>query len=120
MRRSIRRFCQKQPDIAAPGNLIPDNGFGESFNGRLRDELLNETLFHSLVDARAKLAAWRRDFNEVRPHSAIGYLTPSEYACALSGETARRAANPDHFARRALASGEIQGSDQPRTLVMAG
>ena len=83
----------------APGKP-QQNGFSESFNGKLRDELLNETLFSSLADARAKLQAWRRDFNEVRPHSSLGYLTPADYARALSGETGRRAANPDHSARR--------------------
>jgi len=103
----------------APGKP-QQNGFSESFNGRLRDELLNETLFRSLADARAKLAAWRQDYNEVRPHSSLGYLTPAEYASALSGHDGRRAANPDHSARRPLASGDHQGSDQPRTLVMAG
>ncbi len=55
----------------APGKP-QQNGFSESFNGKLRDELLNETLFSSLADARAKLEAWRRDFNEVRPHSRLG------------------------------------------------
>jgi len=69
----------------------------ESFNGKLRDELLNETLFSSLADARAKLAAWRRHFNQVRPHSSLGYRTPAEYAGVLCGETGRRAANPDHL-----------------------
>ena len=54
----------------APGKP-QQNGFSESFNGKLRDELLNETLFSSLSDARAKLEAWRRDFNEVRPHSSL-------------------------------------------------
>ena len=92
---------QRQVDwhYIAPGKP-QQNGFSESFNGKLRDELLNETLFSSLADARAKLEAWRRDFNEVRPHSSLGYLTPSEYARALSGESGRRAANADHSARR--------------------
>ena len=103
----------------APGKP-QQNGFSESFNGKLRDELLNETLFGSLADARAKLAAWRRDYNEVRPHSSLRYLTPADYARALSRETRRRDANPDQFARRPLASSHNQGSDQPRTLVMAG
>ena len=103
----------------APGKP-QQNGFSESFNGKLRDELLNETLFSSLSDARAKLETLRRDFNEARPHSSLGYLTPAEYARARSGETGRRAANPDHSARRPLASSQNQGSDQPRTLVMTG
>ena len=96
----------------APGKP-QQNGFSESFNGKLRDELLNETLFSSLADARAKLEAWRRDFNEVRPHSSLAYLTPAAYARALCGEAGRRAANPDHSARRPLASGDHEGSDQP-------
>lgn len=103
----------------APGKP-QQNGFSESFNGKLRDELLNETLFSSLPDARAKQEAWRRDFNEVRPHSSLGYLTLAEYARVLCGETGRRAAQPDGSARRPLANPINQGSDQPRTLVMAG
>jgi putative transposase len=103
----------------APGKP-QQNGFSESFNGKLRDELLNETLFSSLADARTKLEAWRRDFNEVRPHSSLGYLAPAAYASILSGEAGRRAANPDHSARRPLAGGNHPSSNQPRTLVMAG
>jgi putative transposase len=63
----------------APGKPT-QNAFIESFNGRLRDELLNETLFTSLPQAQAMLAAWKSDYNEVRPHSALGNLTPTEYA----------------------------------------
>ena len=59
------------------------NGFIESFNGRLRDELLNETLFSSLNQARSQLANWREDYNTSRPHSALGWKTPTEYATTL-------------------------------------
>ena len=59
----------------APGKPM-QNAFIESFNGRLRDERLNETLFTSLQQARAILASWRADYNEARPHSAIGNKTP--------------------------------------------
>ena len=103
----------------APGKP-QQNGFSESFNGRLRDEFLNETLFRSLPDARAKLQAWRQDYNEVRPHSSLGYLTPHEYAGALFGESGRRAANPDHSARRPLASPLNPGPNHPETLVIDG
>ena len=103
----------------APGKP-QQNGFNESFNGRLRDELLNETLFRSLPHARAMLEAWRRDYNEVRPHSKLGWMTPRDYARALSGKSGRHAANPDLSARRPLATPADQGSDQPRTLVVAG
>ena len=56
------------------------NAFVESFNGRLRDELLNETLFRSLTHARQMLGAWREDYNHHRPHSKLGWLTPAGYA----------------------------------------
>src|SRR5690606_222277 len=65
----------------APGKP-QQNGHNESFNGRLRDELLNETLFRSLPHARAVLETWRRDYNEERPHSKLGWLTPRAYASA--------------------------------------
>jgi putative transposase len=55
------------------------NAFVESFIGRLRDECLNETLFSSLTEARAVLAAWRDDYNRVRPHSALANKTPEEF-----------------------------------------
>lgn len=51
-----------------------------SFNGRLRNEYLNTSLFLALADARQKLERWREDYNHRRPHSAIGNLTPIEYA----------------------------------------
>jgi putative transposase len=52
------------------------NAFVESFNGRFRDECLNEEVFASLAEARALIERWRRDYNQVRPHSAHGGLTP--------------------------------------------
>ena len=63
----------------APGKP-QQNAFIESFNGRLRDELLNETLFTSLAHAREALAIWKDDYNTVRPHSALGNLTPAAFA----------------------------------------
>ncbi len=59
------------------------NAFIESFNGSLRDELLNEEMFDSLDDARRKLALWRYDYNNVRPHSSLGNKTPAEARRAL-------------------------------------
>ncbi|MET3338839.1 putative transposase [Bradyrhizobium japonicum] len=56
------------------------NAFIESFNGCLRDELLNETLFTSLAQARVELGHWRADYNDTRPHSQLGWKTPSEFA----------------------------------------
>ena len=66
-------------DFIRPGKPM-ENGYIESFNGRLRDECLNAELFSDLLDARRKLEAWRRDYNEHRPHSSIGNLKPIEFA----------------------------------------
>ena len=63
----------------APGKL-QQNGFIESFNGKLWDECLNEKLFSSLSDARKVLESWQHDYNHQRPHSALGNLTPTEFA----------------------------------------
>jgi putative transposase len=60
------------------------NAFIESFNGRLRDELLNETLFASLAQARVALRCWRADYNDARPHSQVGWQTPSEFAATCN------------------------------------
>jgi len=61
------------------------NGFVESFNSRLRDELLIETLFRSLTQARGIIEAWRLDYDEERPHTSLKGLTPNEFA-TLSNE----------------------------------
>jgi putative transposase len=66
-----------------PGKPV-QNAFVESFNGRLRDEFLNETLFTSLMQARQALEEWRCDYNMVRPHSSIGWLAPAIYAATFS------------------------------------
>lgn len=62
-----------------PGKPV-QNAFAESFNARLRDELLNETLFRSFGEARRLIEAWRDDYNQHRPHSKLGWLTPAAYA----------------------------------------
>jgi putative transposase len=63
----------------APGKPM-QNGFIESFNGRLRDEFLNETLFTTLAQARVTLSIWRADYNGTRPHSKLNWQTPSAFA----------------------------------------
>ena len=103
----------------APGKP-QQNGFMESFNGRLRDELLNETLFHSLPHARTVLEAWRRDYNEERPHSKLAWLTPRAYAQALCEEVGGGAAQREGSAPPPLATQQQQGSDQHRALVLSG
>jgi putative transposase len=64
-----------------PGKPV-QNAFIESFNGKMRDECLNEHWFLSLGEARETIEAWRRDYNEVRPHSGLGDRTPQEFAGA--------------------------------------
>ena len=56
------------------------NAYIESFNGKFRDECLNDHYFHTLAHARAVIAEWRRDYNEARPHSSIGRIPPAEFA----------------------------------------
>jgi putative transposase len=75
----------------APGRPM-QNGSVESFNGRMRDELLNETVFTSMAQARAVIAAWVTDYNTTRPHSALGYQTPAAHAAKL------KATGPRHTA----------------------
>jgi putative transposase len=60
------------------------NGYIESFNGRMRDELLNESLFIDLDQARRLISAWVADYNTARPHSSLGYKTPAAYAGTLT------------------------------------
>jgi len=60
------------------------NAFIESFNGRLRDECLNENDFTTLFDTRRILATWRDQYNTARPHKALGWKTPEEFARAFS------------------------------------
>lgn len=69
----------------APGRPV-QNAFVESFNGRLRDECLNEHVFRSLSQARGIVEAWRIDYNTVRPHSSLGGLAPSVFANRPSAE----------------------------------
>ena len=74
-----------------PGKPM-QNGFVESFNGRMRDELLNETLFLDLDHSRQLIGAWVADYNTARPHSALGYQTPVAYAEQLIAPTGAKPA----------------------------
>jgi putative transposase len=64
-----------QIDFSRPGKPT-DNSFVESFNGSLRDECLNVNWFESIEEAKARIEDWRRDYNETRPHQALGEQTP--------------------------------------------
>ncbi len=103
----------------APGKPM-QNGFVESFNGRMRDELLNETLFRDLAHARTAIADWVVDYNTIRPHSALGYQTPAAHAERLTTATDRHAALFGNYARRSLAHTAPDGVSTQRTLVPSG
>jgi putative transposase len=66
-----------------PGKPV-ENAFVESFNGRFRDECLNESWFISLADARERIERWRLDYNQARPHSSLGNLSPEQFAASAS------------------------------------
>ena len=76
-----------------PGRPM-QNGYIESFNGRLRDECLNASWFMNLNDAKQKIETWRKDYNAERPHSSLAYRTPEEFAKVCSELTSRMAAIP--------------------------
>ncbi len=105
----------------APGKPT-QNAFIESFNGRLRDELLNETLFASLAHAREALAIWKEDYNTVRPHSAIGNMPPAAYAKLSDPEMQRDGSLELSWgsAPHPVASPSLQGSNEVRTLLPTG
>jgi putative transposase len=96
------------------------NGFCESFNGRMRDELLNETLFFGLDHAQTTIAEWADDYNRSRPHSALGYITPAAYAANLTA-TDDRLRNPDQLRRSSVAHSAPYGvSPTAEALIAAG
>jgi len=99
-------------DFIRPGRPV-ENGYIESFNGRLRDECLNVEVFFTLADARRKLVIWSDDYNQHRPHSALADRTPAEFAAMCSGgndgdKTAlKNAARLPHFPRTAAAGRDL-------------
>ena len=92
----------------------------ESFNGRLRDEFLNETLFRNLAHARELITAWVTDYNTERPHSALGYRTPAGFALYLTTAIARPATGVESSAHRAIAQPTPKGVHDQPVQVMAG
>jgi putative transposase len=105
----------------APGKPM-QNGFIESFNGKLRDEKLNDTLFTTLHQARVELATWRNDYNHHRPHSGLGWLTPSEFAKTATSAQAKAmdAALLDVYAPMAFAQPAKQGIINRRSELKTG
>ena len=101
-----------------PGKPM-QNGYVESFNGKMRDELLNETLFFSLDHARKAITEWVEDYNTSRPHSALAYQTPAAFAAKLAA-TGLHAALNDGSAFRPVAQPAQPGIQLPETLKAAG
>ena len=99
-------------DFIRPGRLA-ENGYIESFNGKLRDECLNVEVFFTLTDTRRKLDLWQFDYNHHRPHSALADRTPAEFAAVCSGENdgdkaaLENASRLPHFHRTATAGSNL-------------
>jgi putative transposase len=96
------------------------NAFVESFNGRMRDELLNETLFTSLAHVREKIAAWVDDYNTGRPHSSLGYATPAAFAADLKKQGAASLRIAGGYATQPLASPALTRNNDAEALIATG
>ena len=94
------------------------NGTGESFNGKFRDECLSLEWFRSRAEAKVVIETWRRHFNEERPHSSLGYMTPTEFVASITTNagpvtaTERTAAVCGASALRSVAQPLRQGQKQ--------
>jgi putative transposase len=113
--------AQVQWHYIAPGKPT-QNAFVESFIGRLRDELLNETIFISLAHARTELDIWKEDYNTIRPHSGLGNLPPAAYALlsvsAMQRDGTLRSIGG--FAPRPVAPPSQTGSNDEQALLIDG
>lgn len=96
------------------------NAFVESFNGRMRDELLNETLFTSMAHAREKIAVWVEDYNTGRPHSSLGYATPAAFAAELRKQGAASLRIAGGYATQPFASPALTRNNNAETLIVTG
>lgn len=110
--------CCVKWHFIAPGRPM-QNGICEAFNSRMRDELLNETLFFGLDQARSAVAEWVADYNASRPHSALGYQTPQAYAARLTA-TGERLRGQEPLRRSPVATASIFNQSNLRTLVSPG
>ena len=98
-----------------PGKPV-QNAHVESFHGKLRDECLYASWFANLFEARRKIAAWRKEYNEERPHSSLGYRTPAEFAAAYA---AKGGSAGVPFAGENLATWEEKREEPPKSGVSA-
>ena len=102
----------------APGKPT-QNAFVESFNGRMRDELLNETQFMSMGHAREKISAWADDYNTGRPHSSLGYATPAAFAAELNKQWPA-SLRPTGSAAQTIAYPALMRDNNAETLIATG
>jgi transposase InsO family protein len=93
------------------------NAFVERFNGRMRDELLNETLFMSMWHAREKVTVWAEDYNTGRPHSSLGYATPAAFAAKLHKQWLA-SLHPTGSAAKAIAYPALMRNNDAETLIV--
>jgi putative transposase len=103
----------------APGKPT-QNAFVESFNGRMRDELLNKTLFTSLAHGREKIAIWAEDYNTGRPHSSLGYATPAAFAADLRKQGAASLRIAGRYATQPPASPALTRNNDAEALTTTG
>ena len=103
----------------APGKPT-QNAFVESFNGRMRDELLNETPFISVAHAREKFAAWAHDYNTGRPHSSLGYASTAAFAADLKKQGAAALRIAGGYATQPLSSPAPLGNNDAEALIATG
>ena len=111
-------------DFIRPGKPV-ENGYIESFNGRLRDECLNVELFWSVEDARAKLEKWRVDYNVHRPHSSLANLPPAAFANELTETANNKSRAPDRRKLKLTAvqnsgEGQLEADPQPSSGLIVG
>ena len=119
---AILRWCSEHRiewHYIAPGKPM-QTGFVKRFNGRMRGECLNETMFRNLAHARIMIAAWATDHNTESPLSALEYQTPAACARTLTPAIARPAARDDNSARRAIAQPAPTGRNTKPAPLAAG
>lgn len=103
----------------APGRPM-QNGYVESFNGRMRDELLNESLFFGLDHARRAIAEWVDDYNTFRPHSSLGYQIPADYAGTIAATGSNAAQNESYASPPVATTAPVGVSKTAEALIAAG
>lgn len=102
------------------GQADPRHACAESFQGRMRDEGLNEHLFFSMSHVRAVVAGWVHDFNTARPHSTIGYMSPAAYAATLKPQRAPAPRQSQSSAPTPVATAALSRNSQPTIPVVRG